>query len=382
MEYTIDPQRFWHDPYPDLAAMQALASVVYVPQLDAALITRRADVFVQEKRVDIFSSCQPEGLMTRLMGENMMRKDGPAHQAERKQIFPSLSPRTVMQAWRLEFERATQAVIDGLQDKQEFDLVRDFAMPVSGAALVAITGLRQMTPAQMDQVSQAMIDGCANYRGDPSVERACHVATAQIDAHIALMLQEVTVNPDMSVLSVLRQGGQSLANIQANIKLVISGGQNEPRDAIAGTAAAVLMHPDARSYLGQSGAWGQAFMEYARWMSPIGMSPRQISGDCTVLGYDFKQNDRVFFMFGAANRDSSVFEVPDMYDLNRDTGPAIPFGAGPHFCAGAAASRVLIAEVALPQLFAGFPDLELTEAVRWGGWAFRGPLSVQVRRGG
>ena len=382
MEYTIDPQRFWHDPYPDLAAMQALASVVYVPQLDAALITRRADVFVQEKRVDIFSSRQPEGLMTRLMGENMMRKDGPAHQAERKQIFPSLSPRTVMQVWRLEFERATQAVIDGLQDKQEFDLVRDFAMPVSGAALVAITGLRQMTPAQMDQVSQAMIDGCANYRGDPSVECACHVATAQIDAHIALMLQEVTINPDMSVLSVLRQGGQSLANIQANIKLVISGGQNEPRDAIAGTAAAVLMHPDARSYLGQSGAWGQAFMEYARWMSPIGMSPRQISGDCTVLGYDFKQNDQVFFMFGAANRDSSVFEVPDMYDLNRDTGPAIPFGAGPHFCAGAAASRVLIAEVALPQLFAGFPDLELTEAVRWGGWAFRGPLSVQVRRGG
>ena len=163
---------------------------------------------------------------------------------------------------------------------------------------------------------------------------------------------------------------------------MISGGQNEPRDAIAGTAAAVLMHPDARAYLGQSGAWGQAFMEYVRWMSPIGMSPRQISGDCTVLGYDFKQNDRVFFMFGAANRDSSVFEVPDMYDLNRDTGPAIPFGAGPHFCAGAAASRVLIAEVALPQLFAGFPDLELTEAVRWGGWAFRGPLSVQVRRGG
>ena len=382
MEYTIDPQRFWHDPYPDLAAMQALASVVYVPQLDAALITRRADVFVQEKRVDIFSSRQPEGLMTRLMGENMMRKDGPAHQAERKQIFPSLSPRTVTQVWRLEFERATQAVIDGLQDKQEFDLVRDFAMPVSGAALVAITGLRQMTPAQMDQASQAMIDGCANYRGDPSVERACHVATAQIDAHIALMLQEVTVNPDMSVLSVLRQRGQPLANIQANIKLVISGGQNEPRDAIAGTAAAVLMHPDARAYLGQSGAWGQAFMEYARWMSPIGMSPRQISVDRTVLGYDFKQNDRVFFMFGAANRDSSVFEVPDMYDLNRDTGPAIPFGAGPHFCAGAAASRVLIAEVALPQLFAGFPDLELTEAVRWGGWAFRGPLSVQVRRGG
>lgn len=48
---------------------------------------------------------------------------------------------------------------------------------------------------------------------------------------------------------------------------------------------------------------------------------------------------------------------------------------------GAAASRVLIAEVALPQLFAAFPDVDLTETVLWGGLAFWGPLSVQVRRG-
>ena len=61
-----------------------IGSVIYVPQLDAALITRRTDVFAQGKRVDIFSSHQPEGLMTRLKGENMIRKDGPTHQAERK----------------------------------------------------------------------------------------------------------------------------------------------------------------------------------------------------------------------------------------------------------------------------------------------------------
>ena len=185
MEYSIDLQRFWQDPYPDLAAMQALAPVVYVPQLDAALITRRVDVFAQEKRVDIFSSRQPRGLMTQLMGENMMRKDGHAHQEERRQIFPSLSPRTVMQVWRAEFERATQLVLNELKDRQEFDLVWDFAMPVSGAALVAITGLSQMTPSKMDEVSQAMIDGCSNYIGTPNVTQACRSATTNIDAHIA-----------------------------------------------------------------------------------------------------------------------------------------------------------------------------------------------------
>ena len=79
MKYTIDLERFWRDPYPDLAVIQRMAPVVYVQQLDAALITRRADIFTQEKRIDLFSSHQLDGLMTQLMGENMMQKDGFDH---------------------------------------------------------------------------------------------------------------------------------------------------------------------------------------------------------------------------------------------------------------------------------------------------------------
>ena len=50
------------------------------------------------------------------------------------------------------------------------------------------------------------------------------------------------------------------------------------------------------------------------------------------------------------------------------------------FCAGAAASKSLIAEVALPALFTRLPGLRLAPGsdVRFGGWAFRGPLSVPV----
>ena len=61
-----------------------MAPVVYVQQLDAALITRRADIFTQEKRIDLFSSHQPDGLMTQLIDENMMLKDWFEHQEERR----------------------------------------------------------------------------------------------------------------------------------------------------------------------------------------------------------------------------------------------------------------------------------------------------------
>ncbi|MEO1687345.1 MAG: cytochrome P450, partial [Pseudomonadota bacterium] len=102
--YEIDPEAFWEDPYPDLKRLRAEAPVAYVPQLGAVLLTRRDDIWAQEKRVEVFSSDQPGGLMTVLMGQNMMRKDGEGHQAERKAIFPSVSPKTVKQVWKARFE--------------------------------------------------------------------------------------------------------------------------------------------------------------------------------------------------------------------------------------------------------------------------------------
>lgn len=378
--FDIDPDAFWRDPYPSLARMRAEAPIAYVPQLDATLLTRREDVFREEKRTHVFSSQQPGGLMTQLMGENMMRKDGEAHSVERKAIFPTVSPRTVRDVWKAQFEAATDDVLERIAPLGACDLVRDFAMPVSAEALKAITGLGNMEYAEMDRVSQGMIDGCANYAGDPEVEATCHDCTASIDAHIAARVPELRAAPDHSLLSVMMEAGQSDAQVSANIKLAISGGQNEPRDAIAGTIAALLLHPDQMALaLSGDAQWDAVFNEFARWMSPIGMSPRRIAQADTVGGVTFEPEDRVFLMFGSANHDEDVFDAPETFDVMRDTSKAISFGAGPHFCAGAWAARCLISEVALPRFFARIKGLELTAPPEFAGWAFRGPLAVHVR---
>jgi cytochrome P450 len=85
--YDIDVQAFWADPYPDLARMRRETPIAFVPQLGSTIFTRRDDIFTQEKRIDVFSSHQPNGLMNVLMGHNMMRKDGEAHMSERAQMF-------------------------------------------------------------------------------------------------------------------------------------------------------------------------------------------------------------------------------------------------------------------------------------------------------
>ncbi|MGH1576600.1 cytochrome P450 [Planktotalea sp.] len=378
--YNIDPAAFWVNPYPDLAVMRRDAPIAFVPELDATLLTRRDAIFREEKRTHVFSSEQPGGLMSQLMGENMMRKDGDAHMIERKMIFPTVSPRTVRDVWKEQFVSATRGILDRLAAKGSGDLVRDYAMPVSAEALKSMTGLTNMRYDEMDRVSQGMIDGCANYAGDAAIEANCHDCTASVDRHIDAQIPVLSAAPDQSLLSVSMNAGMPEQQIRANIKLAISGGQNEPRDAIAGAISALLEHSEQlQLVLKGKASWLAVFEEYARWMSPIGMSPRRIAREDTIDGVTFYPEDRAFLMFGSANRDEAVFDAPDKFDVLRDTGPAISFGAGPHFCAGAWASRCLIAEVALPMFFERFKNIELVDPVQYRGWAFRGPLSVYAK---
>ena len=379
VEFNIDYDEFSKDPYPVLSQLRDTAPISFVPQLNAILMSKHEDIFICEKNISIFSSIQPDGLMTRLMGQNMMRKDGEEHKKERHIIFPTVSPKTTQNVWKQKFIDHTKEILDSLSDQREIDLVNEFAKPVSAEALKIITGLTNMTWQEMDRVSQGMIDGCANYSQNKQVEENCHNCTASIDFHIQDRLEQ-DLGSDPSLLSVFKAKNVTFETISANVKLAISGGQNEPRDAIAGTIATLLQNPNQleKIFNGEFN-WLRAFEEYARWMSPIGMSPRRIAKDFLYKDFNFIENDRVFLMFGSANRDEEIFENAEKFKLDRNLARAISFGAGPHFCAGAWISKTLIAEVAIPMIFEKFPNIKLLSGVEYFGWAFRGPKPFFVK---
>lgn len=376
---NIDPQAFWHDPYPTLAEMRSSTPICFVPELGATLLTKRDDIHTCEKNVAVFSSDQPGGLMNVLMGHNMMRKDGDDHRKERFVYYPAISPNKVKAWWGEVFGQLTNDVLDDLAHRGGGDLVKEYATRVSGEALKVLTGLTNATFQDIDDWSQAMIDGIANYVGDPEPEARCNAATAAIDAAIDERLPEVTAKADMSLLSVMVESGMPLEQVRANIKLTISGGQNEPRDAIAGAIYALLTHP-AQLAMAERGevSWLAVFEEYCRWVAPIAMSPRRIAQTHTFAGVTFEPEERVFFMFGSANHDEAYFSDPGCFDVSRDHAASLTFGAGPHFCAGAAASRSLVGELAVPLAFERLAGLALDDAdsVAFGGWAFRGPLAM------
>ena len=314
------------------------------------------------------------------MGENMMRKDGDAHQIERKALFPALSPRTVRDVLAPQFNDIVQGHIDRIKPLGACDLVHDYAMPVAADALRVMTGLTNMAAAEMDAASQAMLDTAANYQGDPEIDAKGFGYAAHVLELIKERLPALRAAPDLSIISVLDQAGLSLDQIAGNVRVIIGGGQNEPRDAIAGTIWALLSHPDQHALItdGQS-TYEDAFAESVRLIAPIGMSPRRVARNDTACCVGFEAEELIFFMFGSACRDEAHFDEPDRFDITPDTRRAIPFGAGPHVCAGAAAAHTLIAGHAVPHLFDQLEGLELAGDVPFAGWAFRGPTTCPVR---
>lgn len=378
--FDLDMAAFGRDPYPALKQMRQACPIAYVPQLGGVVFAKRDDIFVCEKNIEVFSSDQPDGLMSQLMGQNVMRKDGEAHSCERKAMFPTVSPKTVRDHWQSGFETSVDRVIDKLIERGRGDVCKDIAMPISGEALRLVTGLTNATHSQMDSWSQAMIDGISNYSGDRDVEARCHVVTAEIDRAIDAMIADKRAEISHSLLEVMMAAGLPNTSVRANIKLAISGGQNEPRDVIAGIVWAMLSHRDQLELvLSGQVSWRQVFEEYCRWISPIGMTPRVVARDFEYNGVGLSKGDKVFFMYSSANRDEDYFNDGDKFDITRDVSKAISFGAGPHFCAGAWVARSLVAELALPKIFERFIGLKLADVpVEMAGWAFRGPLAVNV----
>ena len=376
--HNIDISNFKRNPYPDLKEMRASNPICFVPQVKATMICDRDSIYECEKNIDVFSSVQPKGLMTVLMGQNMMRKDGEDHLNERKTIFKSISPKTSRDHWREKFETIADNIVNKIKVLKFGDLLTLYARELSAECLKLVTGLTNMTSIEMDRVSQGMIDGCSNYTGNKEIEENCNNCTNSIDTHINEMIGKKQTNSDFSLLSSMLEGNLSPEQISANIKLAISGGQNEPRDAIAGCIWAVLNF-GLKEQLLEKDNWEQLFNEYCRWMSPIGMSPREIAKDFVYKNVTFKKGDRVFLMFSSANRDEKVFSNSDEFDLERDCSKSIHFGAGPHYCAGASIASTMISLVALPKLFAAFPKLKLVdkEKYEFDGWAFRGITSLK-----
>lgn len=372
----------YRNPYPIYQKLRAESPVHWVPAVNRYMVTSYQACHVIEQDQERFSADETNSLMKRAMGHSMLRKDDPEHDVDRKSYGNVLRPKAIKEHWNAIFQANSDKYLAQLKAAGPgADFVWEYAAPYAAENLRLIMGFHNATQEDMQRWSQTMIDGTGNYADDPEVWAKSEKSYNEVDDAIDEILPYLRKNPDSSLLSGMTSMPIPLEAIRANMKMTIGGGLNEPRDVLGTTVWALLSNPDQLAQvLGDESLYARAFEESVRWVAPIGMYPRETTGDTVLEGVQLPAGARLGIVVGAANRDPAVFDDPESFNINREKKPHLAFGGGNHFCAGAWVARASVAQIAMPQVFRELPNLRLDpdNAPVDAGWVFRGMTKMPV----
>ena len=382
-----DPREIARDPYSVYTRLRELGPVVFAPRIDRYLLTTHAAVTTAEQQPELFSSHSETNLtMTRALGARpMLRKDDPDHATERGAINPTLRPRQIAELWSPRFEENVLTWLDHLADigPTDADLNRDFAAPVASQNLIDLLGFPvDVSVDDMHRWSSDYIAGIGNIHDDSEIWARCGRSQQQANTVLDELIPYLRSHPNRSITSHLLEVGLPDAAVRANVHLTISGGMNEPQHMITGMTWALSTHHDQLEAVRRGEVeWGDVFEEAVRWLSPIGMAPRETTRDVEWMGFHIPERANIGLLFACANRDDDAFPDADRFDISRTARGHLGFGSGTHMCAGRWAAKAAVGELAVPRLFERFPSLEVDDArtVSWDGWVFRGLTALPVR---
>lgn len=152
------------------------------------------------------------------------------------------------------------------------------------------------------------------------------------------------------------------------VEAVILGGTDTTRNQLGCAVALFARHPDqwrllaARPHLAP-----RAVEEVMRYAGAVRGTARLASEDIVYRGVLFPKGTFLALAFSSANYDPDVFaDRPETFDITKEQPrqPHLTFGAGIHYCLGAALARAELQE-ALPLLARRLPELAIAGDVEW-----------------
>jgi hypothetical protein len=200
---------------------------------------------------------------------------------------------------------------------------------------------------------------------NPSLEVLDAAADANrvIVGHLEALIAARRVQPTDDLLSELihvEEAGDQLSHDEliATVMLLFGAGFETTTNLIGNGLLALLDHPDELQRLrADRSMLKTAVEELLRWDSPVQIDGRALFEDVELHGVRVDAGEQFATLLGAANRDPRMFDEPDRFDVGR-VGPApMSFGAGIHFCLGAALARAE-GHVLFDRLLDRFPVIE------------------------
>jgi cytochrome P450 len=255
-------------------------------------------------------------------------------------------------------------VLDGVADRERFDLVADVARPIPARVIGSLLG----TPPEDDATLVHWTNVFTAFE-DPKIREEWSDTQAiftKIIEYVNAQIEQRRSSPRDDLVTALMNAeveGEKLNEfeIATFFILLMSAGNDSTRATYSATMLALLQNPDQLALLRERPELIDATVEEGlRCFPAFAFMARAATCDYELHGQKIKENDRVLLWYLASNRDESVFENPHKFDITRaglDQHQAFG-GRGKHFCLGANLARLEL-KLWIQETIERFPDLAL-----------------------
>ncbi|MFB4307059.1 cytochrome P450 [Actinomadura sp. GTD37] len=370
MGVAFDPYGFHEvdaDPYPVYARLREEAPVFRDEALDFWALSRHADVVGAFRDPVRFSSANGPLLERRAWGPqareamSFIAMDPPRHTRMRRLVSRVFTPRRIAEL-EPRIREIARRHVEAAFERRAFDLVAAIAAPLPTDVISELVGVPEADRAEVRRLADAALhrEPGAREIGPDGV-----AALLELVGHFAALVADRRGRRRDDLASALLDAAvdeEPLTDdeIIAFLHLLVGAGNETTANLVGNAWYWAWRHPAqrAKAFAGRVPDWIE---ETLRYDTAAPLQLRTLTQDVELHGVRIPQGARIVLLPGSANRDPRVFERPEEYDLDRDTGRMATFGSGPHYCLGASLAR-LEARIVLEEMAARLAGFDLDPA--------------------
>lgn len=334
---------------------------------DVVRVSREPRVFSCEAGGVVLEDLDPERLAR--MRDMLLSMDPPRHISYRKPLAPEFAQR-VIAGMGDQIRSITREIFDRAAESVDVEFVHDVVGPLPTQVIGRLFGLPEADWDQLHRWAQMNTSGQdPDLNPDGNLDEAGSADSSMQMAMygMAFASDRRAMEPQGDLMDVIlgqEFDGRFLTDGDIGSLLVqmITAGNDTTVTMMAGGLWALLDHPDQLTQLrADPGLIPGAVEEILRWFNPLHYFRRTATEDVTLGDTRIAKGDKVAMCYTSANRDETVFDDPQRFDIRRSPNPQLSFGIGEHFCLGVHLAR-LEGRIFFEELLGRFSAIERTGA--------------------
>jgi cytochrome P450 len=301
------------------------------------------------------------GLPLAVQQQQMISMDPPRHDRIKALFQRGFTPARIN-----EHEDRIRAIVvralDRVAGDGRCDLVGDVAQPVVSRVIGSFIGTDEADDAKnAERVNMVLAFG------DEEISPGFEQVAATIEQAFGEFMEQVQQRrsaPADDLLTVLTHAeidGERLNDLEifTGIGLLAAAGNDSTRSTFASGMLALLEHPDQLRLVQRDPSLIPSLVEESlRCFPAFAHFRRTATRDVELHGETIREGDKVLLWYVSSNRDETVIDDPDRFDVRRRPDHQAFGGGGRHFCLGAALARLEL-RVLFEETLRRFPDIHL-----------------------